>query len=218
MRTITVKGVGKVSVKPDLIVISMGMETTDKDYEKTMEYAAERVELIGSELQRIGFAKDDLKTTSFDVRTDYKSVKDENGNYKSVFMGYVCKHDLEVRFDFNTKRLGQVLSTISTCYAMPEFSVSFTVKDPTAVSDELLQSAAKNARSKAEILCAASGVQLGELESINYSWSEINVYSHSDYTLAAECMPKIGASLANIDIEPEDINVSDTATFVWEIK
>lgn len=218
MRTITVKGVGKVSVKPDLIVISMRMETTNKDYEKTMEYAAERIGLIGSELERIGFAKDDLKTTSFNVQTDYKSVKDEKGNYKSVFMGYVCKHDLQVCFDFDTKRLGQVLSTISSCYAMPKFSVSFSVKDPTAISSELLQSAATNAKSKAEILCAASGVQLGELESINYSWSEIDVYSHGEYALAADCMPKVGASLANMDIEPEDINVSDSATFVWEIK
>ena len=46
MKTITVKGVGSVSVKPDLIVISMNLETKNKDYEKTMDYAAQRIDLL----------------------------------------------------------------------------------------------------------------------------------------------------------------------------
>lgn len=31
MKTITVKGTGRVSAKPDLIVVSMRLETEDKD-------------------------------------------------------------------------------------------------------------------------------------------------------------------------------------------
>ncbi len=216
MKTITVKGIGNVSVKPDWIIVSMKLETEDKEYDKTTELAAERITLINESLAKIGFESNSVKTTDFNVRTNYESVKDKNGNYKSVFKGYVCNHRLKVEFDFDTKRLAQVLSAISECLAKPEFSISFTVKDPSTVSSELLQSAARNAKEKAEILCSASGVKLGELKSIDYSWGEINLYSDTNYEVG-DCLMAKSACLSNIDIQPDDIKTSDTATFVWEI-
>ena len=42
-RTITVKGVGRVSTPPDYIVISMSLEAQDTNYEKAMEQAARSV-------------------------------------------------------------------------------------------------------------------------------------------------------------------------------
>ena len=86
-KIITVKGVGNVSVKPDLIVVSMKLATEDREYEKTMELAAERISLINGSLEKIGFKKNSVKTTDFNVRTNYESVKDKSGNYKSVFKG-----------------------------------------------------------------------------------------------------------------------------------
>lgn len=216
MKTITVKGIGNVSVKPDWIIVSMKLETENKEYEKTTELAAERITLINESLAKIGFERNSVKTTDFNVRTNYESVKDKNGNYKSVFKGYVCNHRLKVEFDFDTKRLAQVLSAISECLAKPEFSISFTVKDSSAVSSELLKSAVKNAKEKAEILCSASGVKLGELVSIDYNWGEINLYSDTNYEVGDRFMAK-AACLSNIDIQPDDIKTSDTATLVWEI-
>ena len=217
MKTITVKGMGRVSVKPDLIVLSMRLETEDKEYDKTMQLAAERIEQLNKSLEAIGFEKQSVKTTNFYVRTDYESVRDKNGSYKNVFKGYVCSHNLKVEFDFDTDRLAKALSAISDCVAKPEFSISFTVKAPANVSVELLKSAASNAKEKAEILCAASGVKLGELISIDYNWGEINVNSDTEYKIESRCMMKAEAGLSNIDIQPDDVNVNDTATFVWEL-
>ena len=215
-KTITVKGVGNVSVKPDLIVVSMKLATEDIEYDKTMELAAQRISLINDSLEKIGFKKNSVKTTDFNVRTNYESVKDKSGNYKSVFKGYVCNHNLKVEFDFDTKTLARVLSAISESLAKPEFSISFTVKNPSVVSGELLKSAVKNAKEKAEILCSASGVKLGELVSIDYNWGEINLYSDTNYEVGDRFMAK-AACLSNIDIQPDDIKTSDTATLVWEI-
>jgi uncharacterized protein YggE len=217
-RTITVKGVGKVSTSPDYVVITMGLEAKNKDYETTLELAAEKIEQLNASLEEIGFEKKAVKTTSFNVRTDYSSVKDKNGNYKRVFNGYYCEHSLKVEFDFDTKRLAQTLYAISKCLANPELSISFAVKDAAAVNTELLRSATINAREKAKILCEASGVALGELLSIDYNWGELNVVSRTEYMLEEECMPKYSSALEDIDIAPDDINVSDTAAFVWEIK
>lgn len=43
-RTITVKGVGSASVRPDYITISMTVESVCKDYNASMEDAARRIE------------------------------------------------------------------------------------------------------------------------------------------------------------------------------
>lgn len=217
MKTITVKGTGRLSVRPDLIVISMRLETEEKEYERTTELAAEKIDRLNLALEEVGFEKGAMKTTSFNVRTDYENVRDKEGGYKSVFKGYVCNHNLKVEFGFDTKKLARVLSAISRCVAKPELSVAFTVKDPSAVGEELLRSAAKNARERAEILCSASGVKLGELVSIDYNRGNLDMDSDTDYKIESRCMMKAEACLSDVAVEPDEIDVNDSAAFVWEI-
>ena len=215
MRTITVKGIGAVSVKPDLIVLRLSMETAEYEYDAAMKAAAEKIDFLNKALEAAGFEKKSAKTADFRVRADYDSLNDGKGNYTSVFMGYKCRHELKIEFDFDTKRLAKALSEISKCIAKPEISIDFTVKDSSAVSGELLKAAVKNARGKAEILCAASGAKLGELLSIDYNWGELHLYSETDYDVEGKCM-MLGAA-DDMDIEPEEIKARDTATFEWAI-
>lgn len=215
MRTITVKGIGAVSVKPDLIVLRLSMETAEYEYDAAMKAAAEKIDFLNKALEAAGFEKKSAKTADFRVRADYDRLNDGKGNYTSVFMGYKCRHELKIEFDFDTKRLAKALSEISKCIAKPEISIDFTVKDFSAVSGELLKAAVKNAREKAEILCAASGAKLGELLSIDYNWGELHLYSATDYDVEGKCMMPGAAD--DMDIEPEEIKARDTATFAWEI-
>ena len=217
-RTITVKGMGNVKTAPDYVVVSMSLDAQGMEYEETMEQAAHQIDYLNTSLEAVGFEKKSVKTTNFNVRTAYESVKDKNGNYKSVFNGYVCSHRLKVEFDFDTKRLAQTLSAISKSLAKPELSITFTVKDPSAVNKELLKPATINAREKAEVLCEASGVELGSLLTIDYNWGELNIVSRTDYMLEERAMAMPMRAMADMDIQPDDIDVSDTATFVWEIK
>ena len=214
-RTITVKGIGKVSARPDFVVLSMTLQSNHMDYDKAMEMAASHIQHLNETLAAIGFEKGSVKTTNFNVRTDYDRVKDRNGNYKSVFNGYEVTHNLKLSFDFDMGRLSQALAAIAGCLSHPQFSVAFTVKDATAINEEMLRSATVNAKRKAEILCEASGVTMGDLIAIDYNWGELDIYSHTRYECCEDSMPLMAKS---IDIDPDDIDVSDTATFVWEIK
>ncbi len=216
-RTITVKGIGKASAKPDYVVLSMHLESQNMEYEETMHSASLRIQHLTETLVSLGFDKADLKTTNFNIETDYNSEKDRNGNYHRVFNGYKVIQDLKLAFDFDTSHLATALSAISGCISNPELFIRFTVKDATAINEEMLRSATVNAKRKAEILCEASGVELGQLVAIDYNWGELDIYSHTQYEMADECMaaPMMARS---IEIEPDDIETNDTATFVWEIK
>ena len=133
-----------------------------------------------------------------------------------MFAGYSCSYSLKLGFDFDSGRLAETLTSIAECEAEPMLNISFTIKDPANANEELLTSAAKNARRKAEILCAASGEELGRLISINYDWSEPNLVSRAMYDAGAECMSMMRNAVPQM--EPDDIELSDTAAFVWEIR
>ena len=215
-RTITVKGIGKVSAKSDYVVLSMSLQAHHMNYEKTMDEATEQFEQLKKSLVSVGFDKESIKTKSFDVRVDQNQVKDKNGNYKYVFNGYIVSHTLKVEFDFDSKMLSYALNAVATCLANPQLTIAFTVKNATAINEMMLRSATVNAKRKAEILCEASNVKMGQLLSIDYNWGELNIYSKTRYDMDEDCMPMVSMSKL-IDIEPDDIDVSDTATFVWEI-
>lgn len=218
-RTITVRGVGSVSVKPDYITLSMTIDSQDKSYDRATEEAARRIDILQDATVSVGYKKDALKTASFNVETRYENVKDRQGNYKREFSGYACIYRLKLSFDFDSKQLARVISVIADSGAKPELSIAFTVKSPAKVNEELLISAVENTKAKEEILCKASGNKLGELLSIDYNWGELNIVSRTTYEME-DCIPPMMAmsKCAAPEIEPDNIEVSDTVAFVWETK
>lgn len=217
MKTITVKGIGNVSSKPDTVEISIGLESVDLSYEKAMAVASEKINTLTKALLKLKFKKDEIKTVSFDVNTQYDHVRGEDGEYRSVFSGYRVSHGLRISFGFDSTYLSRVISAISKCNVEPRLSVLFTVKDTEVVKDAMLAAATENAKRKAEVICKASGITLGEIVSVNYNWGEINVYSPTTYGMADTCMNSV-RECKSVAFEPENIETSDSVTFVWEIK
>ncbi len=215
-RTITVKGVGTASAKPDFIVISMNIISKDPEYVKAVANANDRIALLQDAIMKAGFAKEDLKTLSFNVRTVYKNEQNVHGVWKSKFEGYECRYSLKLSMDMDSKRLAQTLTEISNSNANAEFNIEFTVKDPSNISAEVLRSATENAKRKAKVLCEASGESLGNLISIDYNWSDIHVASASRYAMN-DMVRGIAADAGVPEFEPEDVHLSDSVTFVWEI-
>ncbi|MDY3361616.1 MAG: SIMPL domain-containing protein [Clostridium celatum] len=215
-RLITVKGIGNVNVKPDLIIINMELVSHKYDYEETMKLATDSVSKLEKAIEEAGFNKKELKTTSFNIRTSYKSYYDENKNYKNKFDGYICEQGLKLQFDLDMQVLSKVLTAITKSGVEPRLNIRFSVKDKDKVNEELLINATENARRKAEVLAKASKVNLGKLVTINYNWSEVGIYSKTTYEMENKSLVMEEAYAPNI--EPDDIELSDTVTFVWEIK
>lgn len=218
MKTITVRGVGSVCAKPDTITVAMTIESIRNDYDEAMQAAAERIEKLQAAAIRSGYSKEDLKTTSFNVETRYESVRNRQGDYTRTFAGYACEYRLKLAFDFDSKQLAKVISNIAKSEAKPEINIAFTIKNPAKVHEELLVSAAENARAKAEILCRASGCTLGCLTNIDYNWGEINLLSRTSYVVDEAIQPLAADKCMAPELEPEEIDVSDTVAFTWEIE
>ena len=218
MRTIRVTGKGQIKVRPDTTRIIMSLEGLYKDYNETLRLSSQDTETLKDILSGFGFEKSDLKTLNFSVDTEYESCKDRDGSYKQRFTGYRYRHMLKVEFDSDNERLGKILYALANGKVRPEFRISYTVKDPETTKNTLLGKAIKDAREKASVLTEAAGVGLKDIQSIDYSWGEIDFeYRPMDGGILAErCMEEPTAAYS-LDIEPDDIEVSDTVTVVWEI-
>lgn len=221
MRTIRVTGKGQIKVKPDTTRITLSLEGTYPEYGETLHRSSQDTEKLKDLLTGFGFDRSDLKTLSFSVDTEYESYKDK-GTYKQRFIGYKFHHVMKVEFLSDNDRLGKVLYALANCPVKPEFRLSYTVNDPEAAKNELLAKAVADAKQKAAVLTAGAGVEMKDIQSIDYSWGEINfeVQPMSRMVMNEECLVEpmaIGAGSYDMDIEPDDIDVSDTVTVVWEI-
>ena len=216
MRTIRVTGKGQLKVHPDMTRIVITLEGKNFDYGITLKRSSEATEKLKDLLLPFGFERSDLKTLTFGVDSEYVSYK-EKDEYKRRFDGYKYTHVLKVEFDSDNKRLGKILYALANCSLNPEFRIGYTVKDPEAVKNELLGKAVQDAVAKAGVLAGAAGLKLGEIQSMDYSWGRVDFEVYPMDKCLAEPMCADGGSSYDLDIEPDDIEVQDTVTVVWEI-
>ena len=222
MRTITVKGVGKASAPVDTVELSFRLWAKDKEYDTALESADKKVTSLEAALSAAGFPAADFQTAGFHVNTEYESVRDKNGNFQTVFAGYNCSYDQLLRFDFDAARLGRALNAVAESRTQPELQVRFTVREPEKLEAELLRSAARSARARAETLSAAAGSRLGELQRIDYDVNRLNFHSETVMDMAENAPQMAGGMLKAkrsmaAALRPQDVELQDAAVFVWEL-
>lgn len=214
-RTLRVTGKGSVKLAPDATRLTMTVRGTEKDYAEALARSSKQTEALKDELAPLGFGRDELRTLSFSVDMRYESYRDENGDYQQRFAGYEYTHSLKLEFGRDNALLGRTLHALAAGSVEAEFRISYFLRDPEAAKNALLDEAVSDAKAKAAVLAKASGVKLGAVCLIDYSWGNMNM----------EVMPvprmmnvaaKAEASF-DMDINPEDIEVSDQVTVVWEI-
>ena len=227
-RTIRVTGKGKISVKPDLTIISVGISGKDKEYSVMLEKSAQMIVALKKLFIEVGIDPAEVKTASFGIDTVYRTVEEcQNDGVnipdflrekKKIFDGYRFDHRVKVKFDSDNKLLGRILYKLGNSELNPEFDINYSIRDKEAAKNKLLEEAVADSKEKAIIITKAAGINLGEIVAIDYSWEEIellrspvNVFkAASRYEYEDEdCYP--------VDINPEDITAEDTVTVVWSI-
>ena len=220
MRTIRVTGKGQIKVRPDTTRITITLEGIYPEYSEVLRRSSEDTEHLKELFTTFGFEHSDLKTLDFSVDAEYESYKDKNA-WKERFIGYKYQHKMKIEFASDNDRLGRILYALANCPVKPEFRLSYTVSDPEAAKNELLGKAVTDAREKAYVLTKAAGVSLKEIQNIDYSWGEIDFEVKTMREMAPPCGGNIDKGFSgegyDLSVEPDDIDVSDTGTVVWEI-
>ena len=218
-RMIKVTGKGNLQIKPDMTRITITLEGQNKEYDKTLAQSSRDTEALKDILEKQGFDRTAVRTLMFNIDTKYESYQARDKSWKERFVGYEFKHMVKVEFDSDNERLGRILYSLANAKDIhPDFRLSYTVKDPEASKNQLLGKAVADAKAKAEVLTKAAGVSLKDIKNIDYSWGEIQFeYAPMNRNMFCNKVMADGAGAFDMDIEPDDIEVSDTVTVVWEI-
>lgn len=214
-RTIRVTGRGMLRLRPDTTRITVTLEGVESEYSVTLKRSAADSETVRKALVPIGFTAEDVKTLNFNVQTEYEGYQEE-GVYRQRIAGYRFRHELKVEFPSDNERLGRILAALAKAELTPEIRIAYTVKDREAAKNLLLGAAVADAKAKAEALTAAAGVKLLGIRHINYSMNDGEFAVQP--VLYSGMARKAKADSFAPEIVPEDIEVTDAVTVVWEIE
>ncbi len=211
--SIAVKGVGRMSVKPDQIQLTLELKAENKDYSLMMDEANAKLENLTASLASAGFSTDDLKTGAVSIDAKYDYVRKDDCTQVREFTGYVYSQTINVKFPLDLDLLSKAVSSISCSNVSPELSISFTLADRDSMRDDLLKLAAEDARHKAEVISKASGTSLGSVKEISYDIEGCNIHAPANRMVLRSC-----SSEAIADMTPEEIIVEESVFMVWGLK
>ncbi len=159
-RSITVSGLGRVAVVPDVADVRLGVSVTRPSVAEARTAAAETASRILDAVTAAGVARSDVRTASLQVQPEYEylertqRLKGQNVSHQYL----VTVRALDV--------LGRVIDDGLAAGATTLDSVSFRSGDPAAAESAARVAAVRDARAKAEALAAEAGVAIGDVISI----------------------------------------------------
>lgn len=208
MRVLKVQGTGRVSVEPDMVTLSFDVAVRDEDYEESLRCLNAQVEDLRASMTASGLDRTELKTSNFSV-----SVDNEYKDGRHVFVGYIASHRMSIEIPVDKELLNKVIRHVAKGHSGAEIKLSFSVRDKDALRKTVLAQAVQTAKENATTLAKAAGVKLGQLQQIDYGWTEVRIHDQeANMSCAMPAEPDFAA-----DIEPDDVTAEDNVTLVYEI-
>ncbi|HCM25624.1 MAG TPA: hypothetical protein DIC34_03590 [Treponema sp.] len=162
-RTITVSAEGVSVVRPDLALVRLGAETRAPSVKDAFSENRDLMAAIRSALRDAGVAEKDETTINFSVQFEQPYQPDIEESEKQGYYRVTNGLAVAVR-DMDT--LGPVIDAAVEAGANQLWGVEFVLEDRAAAEEAARQAAVKSVIAKARILAEATGVTLGELESL----------------------------------------------------
>lgn len=213
---IFVSGTGERKVTPNLIRLDFMFKVSEKTYEKATELGTGAVRDYLQYLLSVGFKKEDFKTSGMRVKKD--NQYDEKTK-KYVLIGYTYVHIAYVEFDYDLKRMADIIEKTSKLKMPPSCSVFFDIKDKEELMEEVVELAVKDAKRKAENVARAIGKKLKDCKRVEYDYEKAsyNVKYCKSYE-ADDLMMSKSSAAQNIEqvFVPDDIVLTKSINCVFE--
>ena len=162
--TLSVSGNAFTKVKPDRVVISIGVETTNKTAKASLAANSELMNKIIIALRNLGIKENETSTSSFTISPNYNYT--ESGTILNI-TGFTVTNSIQI----DSSTLANISSWIDAAVASGansinsiDFRISNKLLEDT--KNMLLKDAIANAEEKADIVSSALGLKVIGLKSI----------------------------------------------------
>jgi len=150
-QTISVTGSATAFSNPDTLTVILGVESEAKTANESLSENSNLLNSVISSLNNSGISKDDIQTSNFRIYPLYDSIKDSNGNYQQILIGYRTSNTLSIQTD-KIDSAGNMIDTAVSSGANRVDNVSFQLSEDKLqkIADDLIADAINDATQKAE--------------------------------------------------------------------
>ena len=209
--TVTIDAEGKVSGKPDVAVINLGVQSESATVKVAQGDNTKKMDNIIKAIKDNGVKDEDIQTTNYSIYPKYSY--DQNRGTSNI-TGYTVSQSVTVKVR-DLDKTGTILAKAGDLGANTVGGVQFTIDNPDALKAEARQKAIDNAKAKADELFKKLGVGAGRIVSFNeYSAGTGGpVYYKEAMGMGGAAMDSAAPS-----IQSGSLDVVVNVTLVFEIK
>ncbi len=219
-RLITVTGDAEVRVVPDEVILTLGVETSNKDLNVAKKENDEKVKGVVEVAKKYKIEGKHIQTDYISVEPRYKSQWEQK-----TFVGYFVRKSIVITLK-DTSEFENVLSSVLNAGANYVHGVQFRTTELRKYRDQARALAIKAAQEKANALAKELGQKVGKPYKINEnhvgSWSWYNNWWGSRWggAMTQNVIQNVGESSSAMDstIELGQINVNAKVTVSFELE
>jgi uncharacterized protein YggE len=202
--TVRASGEATVTVAPDEARINIGVVTQAPTAEAAGAENARRAEAVVTRLRALLGASGEVKTINYSISPNY----DYQAKAPPVITGYTANNTVQVRID-HLEDTGKVIDAVTQNGANAINGIQFMLKDDRAVRAEALGKAAEQAKTNAEAIASALGLEVTGVVSAETGEA---VTPRPIYTMMAT------QARASTPVSPGTIDVHATVTVTLAVK
>jgi len=164
-KTLFVIGSATTQTKPDKVIVSLGVETTNAKAKTALTTNSELMNKIINALKIAGVNENETSTSSFTItpNRDYTIDKDQG-----KLVGFTVSNSIQID-SYNVNDSSEWIDISVASGANNVNGIYFSVSDKKleGIKNELLKEAIGNAREKADIAASALGLKITGIKTVN---------------------------------------------------
>jgi uncharacterized protein len=170
--TLLVSGTALAKIKPDLVTISIGVETTNKTAKDALFSNSLLMDKVISVLKYNGVKDNEISTSQYTINPNYNYS--QSGNILDI-IGFSVTNDLKIQ-SMNLNNTAVWIDSAVDSGANTISSIGFEVSNKTLdnIKNQLIKNAIANAKQKAIVASLAAGLKIIGIKSIIVDSDESN--------------------------------------------
>jgi uncharacterized protein YggE len=210
--TLRVGGDGQIQVAPDHATVRVGATAQAEDASAAQDQVNQVMQKALASLREMGIAEEKIQTSDLSLWPVYDQPQpDDRGMMRPPnIVGYQASNVVSVELDDLTK-IGAVIDACVAAGANQLQGVQFGLRNDTRAKSEALRRAVAAARTKAEVLAQAAGLQLGALAELNEAGVDFQPPQPMRGRMAMEMA-------ADTQVQPGQLTVTARVTLVYRLR
>lgn len=209
-RTISVSSQGEVTASPDLVILTVAVETTAPNASTAVGENAKRTAAVIKAVKGLISGDDKVTTSRYSLEPRYQSTK-PGETAEPRILGYVARNEVQVE----TRKIdgiGALIDAANSAGANRISGLQFTLSKRDEQLRAALEKAGNEARAQAESVAKALGVTLKQVVSASTSTGPVIQPRYFERGVAAM------EARAPTPIEPGTVSVSATLQVTYTIE